>query len=156
MTHFLDTNCFRLLEGYYPSRFPSFWRAFDDAVAHGLVASVSEVRKELEQGNTAPHIDDWTKANPSFFREPSEAELAALREIFSVPHFQGLVGARQLQVGMPVADPFLIAAAMAVGGCVVTEERHKPNSTKIPAVCEHFRLHCTNLEGMLVELGWSF
>jgi hypothetical protein len=45
MTHFLDTNCFRLLESYYPSRFPSFWRAFDDAVERGLVASVSEVYK---------------------------------------------------------------------------------------------------------------
>jgi hypothetical protein len=96
------------------------------------------------------------KDNPSFFREPSEADLAALRQIFFVPHFQGLVGLRQIQAGAPVADPFLIAAAMAVGGCVVTEERHKPNSTKIPAVCEHFGIRCTNLEGMLVELGWSF
>lgn len=156
MTHFLDTNCFRLLESYYPSRFPSFWQAFDHAVERGLVTSVSEVRKELELGNTAPHIDDWMEAHPGFFRDPSEDELAAVQAIFLVPHFQGLVGPRPLLAGTPVADPFLIAAAMAVGGCVVTEERHKPNSTKIPAVCAHFGVHCTNLEGMMVELGWTF
>ncbi len=156
MRHFLDTNCFRLLESYYPSRFPSFWRAFGLAVERELITSVSEVRKELEQGNTAPHIDDWMEANPSFFRDPGEAELIAVQTIFSVPHFQGLVGLRQMQAGAPVADPFLIAAAMVVGGCVVTEERHKPNSTKIPAVCDHFGVRYTNLEGMLIELGWSF
>jgi hypothetical protein len=156
MTHFLDTNCFRLVESYYPSRFPSFWRAFDEAVEEGLIASVSEVRKELAQGNTAPHIDEWMKANPGFFRTPGRAELDALRKIFIVPHFQGLVGHRQLITGAPVADPFLVAAAMATGGCVVTEERHKPNSTKIPVVCEHFGIRCTNLEGMLIVLDWSF
>lgn len=145
MTHFLDTNCFRLVESYYPSRFPSFWRAFDEAVEEGLIASVSEVRKELEQGNTAPHVE-----------EPGPAELDALRKIFIVPHFQGLVGQKQIITGAPVADPFLVAATMVTGGCVVTEERHKPNSTKIPAVCEHFGIRCTNLEGMLIVLDWSF
>ena len=156
MTFVLDTNCFRLLESYYPSRFPSFWRAFDEAVAEGSIASVSEVRKELVRGNTAPHIDEWVEAHPGFFREPTEAELAAVSQIFAVPHFQGLVGHKQLLAGTPVADPFLIAAAMVIEGCVVTEERHKPNSTKIPAVCEHFGIRCTNLEGMLAALGWSF
>lgn len=156
MIHFLDTNCFRLLESYYPSRFPSFWRAFDEAVGLGVIASVREVGKELERGNTAPHIDEWTKANPEFFREPREAELAAVGEIFSIRHFQKLVGDKQILTGSPVADPFLVAAAMIAGGCVVTEERHKPNSAKIPSVCEYFGVQCTNLEGMLVALDWSF
>lgn len=156
MIYFVDTNCFRILEGYYPSRFPSFWSRFNEAAEDGQIASVEEVRKELELGNTAQHIEDWIQSHKEFFRMPDENVLEVLPLIFSKRHFQSLVGPRQILAGQPVADPFLIAAAKAANGCVVTEERHKPNSAKIPTVCDYFQVKCTNLEGMLDELGWEF
>ena len=156
MVHFIDTNSFRLLESYYPSRFPSFWQNFDRSVRAGDIASVREVRKEIEQGNAADHIEKWVKTNPHFFRDPDEDELHAVRDLFSNAHFQSMVGQKQILRGTPVADPFLIAAARVSGGCVVTEERAKPNSTKIPSVCSHLGVRCTNLEGMLVALKWRF
>lgn len=156
MTHFLDTNCLRVLESYYPERFPSFWRAFNKAADEGSIASVAEVRKEVERGSAAPHILEWVEAHPEFFRDPTEPELVAVGRIFQVPHFQAMVGPKQLLQGTPVADPFLIAAAMVTSGVVVTEERYKPNSTKIPTVCRHFSVPCTTLEGMLTTLNWAF
>lgn len=156
MTHFLDTNCFRVLESYYPGRFPSFWRAFNAAAKKGLVASVAEVRKEIDRGSAAPHILEWADEHREFFRDPTEPELASVSRIFQVPHFQGMIGTKHILHGTPVADPFLIAAAMVTPGVVVTEERYKPNSTKIPAVCQHFAVPCTTLEGMLATMDWSF
>lgn len=156
MTYYIDSNSFRVLESYYPSRFPSFWTAFDAAAAKGEIASVSEVHKEVERGAAAEFILEWIASNRDFFRQPNEDELAALAQIFAVPHFQGLVGQRAILKGTPVADPFLIAAAMVNHGTVVTEERAKPNSAKIPNVCEHFEVSCLNLEDMLTALDWRF
>jgi hypothetical protein len=90
------------------------------------------------------------------FVVPEAAETAFVAEIFKVPHFQQLVdGAARLR-GQPVADPFVIAVAAVRGGCVVTEETHRPHAAKIPNVCEHFRVNCTNLEGFLEGKGWTF
>jgi len=55
-----------------------------------------------------------------------------------------------------VADPFLIACAKVRGGTVVTEEGNKPNAAKIPNICGHFRVPCTNVEGFLTASGWRF
>lgn len=156
MSYYIDTVCFRILESYYPSRFPSFWKAFDAAAKQGQLASVREVFKEIERGSTAKFIDEWVGSNADFFHDPSEEELAAVSRIFTVPHFQGLVGQRSLLQGNPAADPFLIAAAMVSNGVVVTEERAKPHSAKIPNVCAHFGIRCLDLEGMLTELDWRF
>jgi hypothetical protein len=57
---------------------------------------------------------------------------------------------------MPVADPFVIACAKIRGGTVVTEERLKPNAARIPNICQHFGIPCTNLEGFMQLMGWNF
>ncbi|MEE8526835.1 MAG: DUF4411 family protein [Thermoanaerobaculia bacterium] len=59
-------------------------------------------------------------------------------------------------LGKPVADPFLIAAAKVLDGCVVTEESFPPNAARIPNVCEHFGIDWTNFEGFLERNGWTF
>jgi Domain of unknown function (DUF4411) len=76
--------------------------------------------------------------------------------IFSVPHFKYLVGQRQILKGMPVADPFVVAAAKIRGACVVTEEKLKKNAARIPNVCEHFDVLYTNMEGFMEDEGWQF
>ena len=77
-------------------------------------------------------------------------------EIFSVPHFHALVKEKSLLDGHPCADPFVIARAKVIDGCVVAEERQKPNAAKIPNVCEHFGIDCTNLQGFMQREGWTF
>jgi hypothetical protein len=77
-------------------------------------------------------------------------------KIFNVAHFRQRVGNKQLLDGHPVADPFVIASARVRGGCVVTEEQLKPNAARIPNVCDHFKVACTNVRGFLKQNGWKF
>lgn len=77
-------------------------------------------------------------------------------EIFRVAHFGQLIGERQRLKGMPMADPFLIARAHVLDGCVVSEESLKPHAAKIPNVCEHFGVRYQKVQGFLGEVGWQF
>ena len=156
MTYILDTNVFRVLENYYPGSFPSFWTSFDEAVAAGNIISVEEVYKEIENGSASDDLSAWVETNKAIFRTPTEDDLQFVATIFEEPRFQSLIGQNQLLQGMPSADPFIIAAAKVVTGCVVTEERIKPNAVKIPNVCDHFDIDCINFETLMVLENWQF
>jgi hypothetical protein len=151
-----DSNSMRVLRNYYPEQFPSFWKRFDAAVQAGHVVSVREVFNELEHLEKGMWIWDWAQTNKAMFAIPTDDETAFVGEIFAIPHFRTLVGEIQTLKGRPVADPFVIAGAKCCGGCVVTEEAKKPNAAKIPNVCEHFDIHCTNVQGFMKQNGWSF
>lgn len=155
MIYFIDTSSFRELERYYPDVFRTFWLLFQDDVDAGNILSVREVLREL---NAVPenNVVAWAKANSEIFRIPNAEEAQFVATILAVPHFLQLIPAKAQLTGQPVADPFLIAAAHVAGGTVVTQERAKPNSAKIPTVCEHFNIPCTNFEGFLKAKGWSF
>jgi len=145
-----------VLGNYYPARFPSLWDELDALVEEGRWTSVREVRKELDRQNVSEHVDRWVESIKGMFLSPSSDDLARVAEILAVRHFQQLIGEKQRLRGWPVADPFVVARAMVVGGCVVTEEDRKPNAAKIPNVCEHFGVQCTNLEGLMDREGWRF
>ncbi len=155
MIYVFDTNSFIKCNAYYPKIFPAFWAKLDQAVASGHVISTREVRTEIEQGDDDT-IAAWAKDNKALFTTPDAAVTAFVGKIFAVPHFQQLIGAKAQLRGTPVADPFVIACAHAKRGTVVTEERLKPNAAKIPNVCDRFGIACTNLEGFMQALGWTF
>lgn len=151
-----DSNSWRVLENFYPSRFPSFWSRFDEVVAAGDVVSVREVHNELDGRIRTDWLRSWVRQHRKVFLDPTGAETQFIAEIFSVRHFQALVGQEQLLRGQPVADPFVIACAKVRDGCAVTEEAHRPNAAKIPNVCDHFGVAWTNVEGFLAYYGWQF
>lgn len=154
--HFFDCNSLSVLENYFPDRFPSFWAKFDQGVAEGSILSVREVLKELEALARTDWILKRLSGHANFFQVPESPALAFVAKIFAVPHFRNLVEEKKRLTGRPVADPFLIACAKVRGWCVVTEEKLKPHAAKIPNVCEHFEVECTNVEGFLNSRGWSF
>jgi hypothetical protein len=156
MIHVFDTNSMRVLANYYPKRFPNFWKLFDAAVEAGSVVSVSEVYNELQFQVTDEWFLNWIEDHKSMFRIPSAEEGQFVAEIFKIDHFRILVGEKQQLKGQPVADPFLIAHAHIHKGIVVSEEREKPNAAKIPNVCSHFGIPCTNVDGFLEACGWEF
>ena len=156
MIYVFDASSFIVLNHYYPDRIPSFWRNFDEFVFQGKILSVREVFNELSGKGNKAHLEKWIKVNKRIFMLPSGQETLFVGQIFSVRHFQYLVGQRQRLKGTPVADPFVIASAKIRKACVVTEEDKKPNAAKIPNVCEHFKIDCTNLEGFMERQGWSF
>lgn len=156
MTYVFDTSSFLVLKNYYPSRFPTLWKGIEELVKAQSLISVREVLKELESYGERDFVLDWAKSNKEIFLIPTNAELGLVSQIFAVPHFQSLIGQRNILKGTPVADPFVIAVAKVRDGCVVTEETMKPNAAKIPNVCEHFGIEYTNIEGFMNKEGWTF
>lgn len=152
----LDTSSIRSLSSYYPDVFPAVWARIDEAVASGKIISVREAFREIEVQVTRAHIGTWAKLNKKIFAAPSRDEMAFVAEIFSVPHFTQMIGRKQIAAGFPVADPFVIAAARIKKACVVTEEVFKDNGAKIPNICMHFSIECTNFEGLMKRERWTF
>ena len=145
-----------MLGSYYPEQFPSFWREFEQAVAAGKVLSVREVSRELARAARYPHLTDWVKSHQSIFTPPAQVEMRFVSEIFSVQNFQMLVNEKTRLNGHPCADPFIVARAKVINGCVVTEEKFKPNAARIPNVCQRFEVDVTNLQGFMEKEGWTF
>ena len=155
MAYVFDTNSFRVLGNYYPDQFPTFWRQFNQAVANGKITSVREVHRELES-QVQPPLSIWANDHKGIFTPPTEPETQFVTKIFSIQHFQTLVSVQSRLTGNPCADPFIIAQAKFIDGCVVTEEKLKRNAAKIPNVCERFKIDCTNLQGFMEREGWTF
>lgn len=156
MTFVFDSSSLIVLKNYYPGTFRSLWSEFDALAADGTVFSVREVLNELEQFGTSDFVKEWAKRNRRFFRSPVGPELLQVQRILAIPHFQTLIGGRAMLRGTPVADPFVVAAAMVNDATVVTEEALKPNAAKIPNVCEHFSVPCINLQQFMAGRSWQF
>ena len=156
MVYVFDTSSFIVTGHYYPQQFPRFWEKFNQAVSENKIISVREVYKELDNDASAPHLIAWINEYKSIFQIPDTIATQFTSKIFSVPHFQGLINERNRLTGRPNADPFVIAVAESLNGCVVTQEKAKPNAPNIPNVCEYFDIDCTNLQGFMEREGWSF
>ncbi len=141
---------------YFPQNFPTFWENINNAITIERLISVKEVYNELIQQGIKEHLEKWVKSNSHIFLTPTDEETNFVNTIFSISHFQYLVGQKQRLKGSPVADPFVIAAAKIKNGCVITEEENKPHAAKIPNVCEYFGVDCTGLEGFMEREGWTF
>ncbi len=156
MIYIFDTGAFIVISHYFPERFPSFWTKLNDYVEKGSIISVREVYNELSNHGNKPFLKNWLDKNKDIFRMPSEDEINFLSEIFQINHFRQLIGQEQILKGKPVADPFVIASARINKGCVVTEESFKINAAKIPNVCQHFSIDCTNIEAFMEREKWTF
>ncbi len=165
MIYVFDTSSIRALQHFYPRVFKSIWDGLKALVQQKRLISTREVFNELERQAVSAEVLQWAKDNKKLFTTPSTAELQFVATIFQVEHFQSLIGVQQRLKGTPVADPFVIACAEMTEGTVVTEEgwlrssrmlTHKPNAAKIPNVCAHFKVPCTDLEGFMQQQGWTF
>ena len=143
-----------LFRNYYRRIFPSLWQRFDDYVATGRIVSVREVLNEITDREDT--LAEWARGHRDIFFQPSIEELAFISEIFRVGHFQALVRNEERLKGKPVADPFVIAKARDIQGCVVADGLLKPNAARIPNVCEHFGVAWLSLEGFMERENWTF
>ena len=136
---------------------PEFWAFWDRMNDKGLVASSSLVRDELLDGTDA--LAEWARERraSAMFVEPDAGTQMAFQEV--AQHVSERYAPNQARKFLVVADPWLIAHAMASGGKVVTQEtRAGENSrrVKIPNVCDFFGVESLNMDDMLRELGASF
>lgn len=165
MIYVFDTSSIRSLQHFYPSVFKTIWAGLDNMIQQETLTSTREVWNEVERQNISADVQAWAKSNKQIFTTPTSAELQFVAQIFQIQHFQSLIGEQQRLKGTPVADPFVIACARIKHGTVVTEEgwdhsgltlSPKHNAAKIPNVCQHFSVSCTNLEGFMQQQGWAF
>ena len=139
----------------------------------GRVANSSLVRDELLDGTDA--LAEWARERrataeatqltlgaewarerraTSMFIEPDLDTQVAFQEV--AQHVSERYEPNQARKFLDVADPWLIAHAIASGGKVVTQEtRAGENSqrVKIPNVCDAFGVESLNMYDMLRELG---
>lgn len=151
-----DTNSLSVFNNYYPTTFPKLWENLNRLADTGILISVSEVLRELENDTRGVSIQDWANSHKSIFAKPSNNELLTVQQILAVPHFQMLISNKAILKGTPVADPFVVAAAKIKNATVVTEEAFKPNAAKIPNVCQHFGVPCINLQAFMALQNWTF
>lgn len=155
MHYIFDTNTFvTIFKNYYVDRFPSFWDRFNNYIEEELISSVREVRREIAAQDD--YLNEWSKNNKHIFSIPSPTELAFITQIYSVNHFMYNLEKRKRLYGGAFADPFIIAKAQVLNSTVVTQEKFKPNGTKIPNICQHFNIPCCNLEEFLTIENWVF
>jgi hypothetical protein len=147
--YILDTNAFYTLGNYYLSRFPTIWKQIDELVREGRFRSVKEVRNEIEHNCPFEHIERWVHTNRHIFWKPRQKEMELVAEIFRNRQFIGLIRRSQILRGLPVADPFIVAAAKIHDGTVVTQESDKAHAARIPRVCKEFNIACINMEQFL-------
>lgn len=153
-----DTNTLIIIfSNIYESRFPSFWKQFNESVDSGRIISVREVFQEISlYHNKDSNIFLWAKKNRDIFLEPSEEEYDYVKEIYQIERFRLNISKKSQLEGKPVADPFLVAKSRSISGCVVTQEKYKGNSARIPNICEYFNVKCVDLEGFMEIENWEY
>ena len=146
-------------QGYGFDLAPGFWKAIDQKVAEGIIASSTWVYHEIVDEGT-DDLAEWAsqRENSGLFIEPNEAVQVQYRQI--VDYVNGHYKPHKVQVFLAKADPWTIAHAKVSGGQVTTfETRANPDSTspevKIPDVADAFDVKCADLWKLLRELHVS-
>jgi predicted nucleic acid-binding protein len=145
----VDTNVFISLGLYYPKRFPTIWNRISSLADSGKLLSVREVRREIETNCSSEHVLNWVDQYRHIFKIPTNEECRIVSEIFQKAQYIGFVKRSNILKGMPVADPFIIAAAKLRNFYVVTQESNKPKGARIPTACKDFGVGCIDLERFL-------
>lgn len=150
----LDTNVFiEAWNKYYSMNLcPDYWDLLDNLAQKEIVFCTEEVKREIEK------VDDdlkaWIAARAHFIRELTTDVQLNVRKILK--RYPQLI---QYKKDRSMADPWVIAHAMAAKAVVVTKELNKtPQSQKvsIPDVCDGFSVPWMNDFDFLKELGVSF
>lgn len=154
--YIFDKNVFISLGHYYPSRFPTIWGRLNELVENGNLRSVREVRREIETNCPFKYIAQWVQDHSHIFMIPTEAELMIVRDIFTTEQYRGLVKKQNIIRGLPVADPFIVAAGKFYKALVVTQESLLSGGARIPTLCQELQVRCKDLEGFLEEEGLMY
>lgn len=150
-----DTCSLMKLHGFNREVFHSLWSNFEQILLDGEATSTREVLAETARRDDS--LKEWCSSLDGFFVMPDEQEVAYVGEIFSVPQFLGNMPKQTFLTSNPFADPYVVARARRLNGTVVTEEKAKMNSgAKIPTICKHFGIDCTDLDGFMLLNGWKF
>lgn len=139
----LDTNVYlEAWNGYYSNEIvPMYWNKLLELAEKGIVFSTIEVADEITKKDDL--VSERIKENKKkLFRKIEQDENVQECLIKILDEFPNLIDATKWR---SLADPWVIAHAMATWSTVVTKEhfwtQEKP---KIPYVCKHYGIKCIN------------
>jgi len=156
MKYCLDTNVFiEAWNKYYAYDFcRDYWEKLNQLAQEGILFTPDEVKREINK------IDDnlgrWFKTKDHFFRPISKEVITCLQVINRDEKNHRLVDSSKFR---SIADPWVIAHAMAEHAVVVTKEEYESNETKrikIPNVCESLGIECIDDFELIRRLQFQF
>ena len=128
----LDTNVFIEGNKYYSMDLcPTYWEILDQLAQRDRLFATIEVKKEIAQHDDV--LAEWIKPRPYLFKDVTTEVQKYLRQIMA--HYSRLVDSTRKR---SIADPWVIAHAMAERAIVVTKEMPaglNARRIKIPDVC---------------------
>lgn len=156
MIYCLDTNVFiqAWTKYYHIDFFSDYWRKLDELAQAGEVFATSEVKREIDKIDDT--LKDWLGKRDYFFKDIDDNVQRCLAEVFQDPNHHRLVDSTKQR---SIADPWVIAHAMAEDAIVVTKEQFEINITKkikIPNVCEAMGIEWIDDFEMVRRLGMQF
>jgi len=157
----IDTSALIDLYQRYPNEtFPTLWRKLENLVQKGRLISTIRVFHEVKSDD----ICRWVVKHKTMFVKVDKKQLEAVKEILS--RYPKLVDATK---ETEEADPFLIALALTrkrtgTGDLflkrdwvVFTQENRSPGrKTKIPVVCDYYRIGCKSIVEFFQAEKWEF
>lgn len=152
MIYCVDTSSLIFAKNSMPrDLFQGFWHPFEEKIRDRSIISIQPVFDEIGKGDDG--LQQWSKEYSFFFQDVTTEIGYAVRDV--IRSAKEIVNHRAEK---DEADPYIVALALTVGGTVVTQEsaRFKQGQMKIPLVCRRLDLRCTDLHGMMRELGWMF
>ncbi|GHS87831.1 DNA-binding protein [Synergistales bacterium] len=158
-------------ETYYPFDFaPTYWSFLEREIKSGSIQLLDKVHDEISKGK---ELRQWIGGVTGFSIIDSRDNLILEKYASILDYLQNCKNNKNEAIYKDsalfewsksnVADPWLIATAMARGYILVTLEQ--PNrslgtsaakSAKVPDVCKHFDLPCIDLFAMIRKLGFIF
>lgn len=152
-TYIFDTGAWAVIFRHYPeSTFPGLWSNFNTMVTAKRIFSSSEVLRELESFEDS--VYKKAKGLTHVFSKPSPEELKIIKDLAN--KYKDLVSPRNINNGSPVADCHVLALAQVKSATIVTTERFKPNSQKIPNICDKIKVGCLDLHKFFEQEKWKF
>lgn len=141
----------------------SFWNKVKQLAENGAIISIDKVRDELY--NNQDVLSEWCKDNlpTTFFHDTSSiigSQYASVAQ-WAALHPQYNENAKNVFLDVENADAFLVAFAMEAPTerIIVTQEVPAPlaqSSIKLPDICTHFRLQCTDMYNAFRQMNVTF
>ncbi len=136
---------------------PGFWDWLDLAHARGQVFSIEAVRQDLLAG--ADLLADWAAVRTSMFLAATPDWIAHLATVAAWTQASAQYVPAAKAEFLAVTDSMLVAAGMATGFTVVTNETREPRRTsriKIPDACDSQGVRSIGPRQMLRGQGARF
>ncbi len=141
---------------YSPTLCPSYWEILNDLGAAERIFMPAAVREEITR--TEDDLADWVKQSDIPVQAVTGPIALALKRIYA--HDKAHETLADNSRGRSLADPWVIATALATGACVVTKEEMvtavNTSKIKIPNVCRNMGVRCINDFDFLAEMGARF